>query len=293
MIALVEAPATTANLGPGFDVLGAALELEAAFLVKEGPSSFQWPQGVDDPGGPNLFLEAFSRAFAARAATAPEVSVAVTRLLPLRSGLGSSAAAICAGLRAADAFLERPLDAIESLRIAVSLEGHPDNVAACLLGGVTIASGSEEPLVRRLPAPALRAVALYPGGSTSTVHAREIMAPEVARRDAVHNIGRTALLVYALIEGDYGLLRAATEDRLHEQARIGACPWCQAAREAAYAAGALAMPVSGSGPTMLALVQPPLAPAVLRALQPFAAGRPGAFVLDLAFTDRAARVQVL
>ncbi len=293
MIALVAAPATTANLGPGFDVLGAALDLEAAFALREGPSSFVWPEGMADPGEPNLFLEAFAQAFQSRGARVPDVSVEVARLLPLRSGLGSSAAAICAGLRAADAFLDRPLDEREALRIAVRLEGHPDNVAACLYGGVTIASAAEETLVRRLPAPNLRAIALYPGGSTSTPRARARMPASVPRQDAVHNIGRAALLVYALLQEDYGLLRAATEDRLHEEQRIGGCDWCTAARMAAYEAGALAMPVSGSGPTMLALAQPHAASAVRQALEPFTAARPGAFVLDLGFTDRSARLEAL
>jgi homoserine kinase len=88
-------------------------------------------------------------------------------------------------------------------------------------------------------------------------------------------------------------LRAATEDRLHEEQRIGGCDWCTAARMAAYEAGALAMPVSGSGPTMLALAQPHAASAVRQALEPFTAARPGAFVLDLGFTDRSARLEAL
>lgn len=293
MIAEVFAPATTANLGPGFDVLGAALDLEASFRVTDGPGGFAWPAGPPEPPGRNLFLEAFAAAFGARGTAAPEISVQVTGMLPLRAGLGSSASAICAGLCAADLFLDRPLAPREALRIAAALEGHPDNVAACLLGGVTIASGVADPVVRRLPAPPLRAIALYPGGATSTARARAALPPLVARENAVHNIGRTALMVYALTLGDYALLREASEDRLHEEQRLGSCAWCQAARDAAYAAGALAMPVSGSGPTMLALAEPSAAPAVLRALEPFAAELPGARLWHLAFSDRAARARRL
>ncbi len=292
MITEVFAPATTANLGPGFDVFGAALDLEAGFRVREGADGFVWPEDLPQPPGRNLFLAGFFAAFAARGAPAPEVSVEVTQMLPLRSGLGSSASAICAGLIAAGLFLERPLDLRESLRIAAGIEGHPDNVAACLLGGVTIASGVADPIVRRLPAPPLRALALHPGGATSTPHARAALPALVAREDAVHNVGRASLLVYALIEGDYGLLREATADRLHEEQRLGSCDWCRAARDAAFAAGALAMPVSGSGPTMLALARPEDAPAVLRALRPFAAELPGARIWDLAFSDRAARASI-
>ncbi len=293
MMAEVFAPATTANLGPGFDVFGAALDLEAGFLVREGAGGYVWPEGLTQPPGRNLFLAAFSAAFAARGAAAPEVCVEVSQMLPLRSGLGSSASAICAGLTAAGLFLERPLAVTEALRIAAGIEGHPDNVAACLMGGVTIASGVQDPIVRRLPAPPLRAIALYPGGATSTPSARAALPRLVAREDAVHNVGRASLLVYALIEGDYALLREATADRLHEEQRLDSCDWCGAARDAAFAAGALAMPVSGSGPTMLALARPADAPAVLRALAPFAAGRPDARIWDLAFSDRAARSRLL
>lgn len=293
MILEVQAPATTANLGPGFDVLGAALDLEAAFVVERGPAAFRWPDGISDPGAPNLFLDAFAEACSALGRPVPEISVQVTSLLPLRSGLGSSSAAICAGLRAAEALLNRPLAAEELLRIAARLEGHPDNIAACLLGGMTIASGVTDPIVRRLPAPPLRAIALYPGGATATARARAAMPAAVSRADAVHNIGRTALLVYALLEGDYALLRRATEDRLHEGQRIGSCAWCQDARVAAYEAGALAMPVSGSGPTMVAFAEPAAAPAVLAALRPFIADRPHGFVWDLGFTNAGARARVL
>jgi homoserine kinase len=287
------APATTANLGPGFDVLGAALDLEASFLVEAGPGGFAWPEGVEPPIGPNLFLDAFKAAFAARGQQAPEVSVQATRLLPLRAGLGSSASAICAGLRAADLFLSSPLAPREALRIATALEGHPDNVAACLFGGVTIASGMADPLLRRLPAPPLRAVALYPGGSTSTPWSRAALPPLVPRGSAVHNIGRTALLVYAMLEGDYALLRDATEDRLHEAERIGDCAWCAAARAAAYDAGAYAMPVSGSGPTMLAITSPERADTVYSALLPFARQLPGGMIWNLGFTEQAARARAL
>ena len=289
----VVAPATTANLGPGFDVLGAALDLEARFLVAEGSGGFVWPQGTEPPSGPNLFLDAFAAAFALRGQELPQISVQVTQMLPLRAGLGSSASAICAGLRAADVLLASPLGPDESLRIATGLEGHPDNVAACLFGGLTIASGSDDPVLRRLPAPPLRAIALYPGGATSTPRARAALAPLVPRTSAVHNIGRTALLVYAMIEGDYELLRAATEDRLHEAQRIGDCDWCEAARSAAYGAGAYAMPVSGSGPTMIALTSPGHAAAVYAALQPFARQLPGGMIWDLGFTEQGARAGVL
>lgn len=292
MIADVFAPATTANLGPGFDVLGAALDLEAVFRVGDGPPGFRWPGG-GELHGPNLFLTAFEAAFALRGLPVPQVGVEVRRALPLRSGLGSSASAICAGLRAADLFLAEPLGDGASLAIAAGIEGHPDNVAACLLGGVTIASGVAQPLVRRLPAPPLRAIALHPGGATSTPRSRAALPAAVERSAAVHNLGRTALLVYALMAQDFDLLREATADQLHESERLASCPWCSAARAAALGAGALAMPVSGSGPTMLAIVEPERADAVLQALRPLAAAMPGAELWPLAFGDRGARSEPL
>ena len=287
MIARASAPATTANLGPGFDVLGAALGQRTVFLLQEGRGAFVWPKGVEPPAR-NLFLDGFAAAFALRGAPAPSIDVEVAEMVPLQSGLGSSAAAICAGLRAADLFLDRPLETAEALACATSLEGHPDNAAACLLGGVTIAAGADPALVRRLAAPPLEAVVLHPGGATSTPSSRAALPAMVPRADAVHNIGRAALLVYAFTQGDYALLRHATRDHLHEDARLAACPWCGAAREAAFAAGALAMPVSGSGPTMLAITLPADAERVARALRDLAGGLAGARVWRLPFSDEGA-----
>ena len=293
MIAQILAPATTANLGPGFDVLGAAFDMDAVFEVSDGDGGFLWPDDMGALPGRNLFMEAFAAAFARRGAEVPAVSVRVKRALPLRSGLGSSASAIVAGLRATELFLEPHLSPAETLAIATALEGHPDNVAACLYGGVTIASGLEAPIVRRLPAPPLRAIALYPGGGTSTPGSRAALSARVPRADAVHNVGRAALLVYALMSGEYGLLREATRDQLHEEQRLEKCDWCPGARAAAFRAGAVAMPVSGSGPTLVALVRPQDADGVLRALEPYAAELDGARLWNLAFSDLGTRLQPL
>ncbi len=285
----ITAPATTANLGAGFDVFGAALSCENRFFVEVGGEGFALADGSRLPlEGPNLFLAALQSAAAALGAPAPPVGVVAEAAVPLRSGLGSSATAICAGLLAAQAILERSLAPADALRIASALDGHPDNVAACLLGGVTISAG--DGLVRRLPAPQLAAVIYYPGTEQGTEAARRDLAPQIDRADAVFNISRASLFVYALTQGDHALLRAACEDRLHESVRLRGLPFALQARAAALAAGAYAMPLSGSGPSLLALAPQARAEAVAAALREVAAGDKAARIIPLEFAEQGAQV---
>ncbi len=288
----VRAPATTANLGAGFDVFGAALALENLFTIETGREGFRLKGVPVQPDlGRNLFHAALDRTAAELGGQAPKVAVTVDVAVPLRSGLGSSASAICAGVAAAQVLLSKHLAPAAALRIAAELDGHPDNVAACLFGGVTIAT--DDGLVRRLPAPDLRAIVFYPGTELGTEAARRSLGREVLRADAVFNLGRASLLVYAFALQDYDLLSAACEDRLHEPQRLPALPYAQEAREAALSAGALAMPISGSGPSLLALARPAQADAVALALQAVAARHAPARVLDLAFADRGTEAQAL
>ncbi|MDA8346173.1 MAG: homoserine kinase [Thermaerobacter sp.] len=288
----VTAPATTANLGAGFDVFGAALALDNRFTVETGRGGFSLSGGGDISGlGQNLFLAGLEAAAARLGHRAPSVAVMAEAAVPLRSGLGSSASAICAGILAAQALIGRDLPDDEVLRIASVLDGHPDNVAACLHGGVTIAT--EDGLVRRMPAPDLQAIIFYPGTEQGTEAARRNLAPQIDRKDAVFNIGRASLLVYALTTGEYSLLSSSCEDRLHEPLRLAALPFAKEAREAALSAGALAMPISGSGPSLIALARPEDEPAVSAALEGVARRYPPARVLSLSFAERGARVEPL
>jgi homoserine kinase len=285
----ISTPATTANFGAGFDVFGAALSCENRFFVEVGGEGFALADGSRLPvEGRNLFLAALESAAAALGASTPGVGVLADAAVPLRSGLGSSATAICAGLLAAQAILGKDLPPGDLLRLASLLDGHPDNVAACLLGGVTISAGGG--LVRRLPAPGMAAIVFYPGTEQGTEAARRGLTAQVERQDAVFNIARASLFVYALTQGDHDLLRVACEDRLHETVRLRALPYAEQARTAALDAGAYAMPLSGSGPSMIALTSHERAQAVTTALREVAADHPPARVIPLSFSDRGARV---
>lgn len=252
----ITVPATTANLGPGFDVLGAALTLRNRFALEVGGSGIRIlgdasPE-LRDPQD-NLFMKAFQAAHRIKGHFPPPVSLEMEVKIPLKSGLGSSASAIIGGIGAANALLPSPLSQQEVLDLASSLDGHPDNVAAAYLGGVTIASQDSGLTVRRLDPPQLRAIIFHPGTTISTESSRASVPQRVSREDAVFNLGRVALLVFALAKGDDHLLGQAMEDRLHQSERLQALPGAEALFARAKEAGALACALSGSGPSLLFL----------------------------------------
>lgn len=246
----VRVPASSANLGPGFDVLGMALSLpfELATAEVEG--------------------------FRAAEATHP-AAVAFARLggsgplwwrspIPPGRGLGFSGAARVAGLLVAA--LQTGIADLDTtlLTLATELEGHPDNVAASYLGGVVAAAGGSYVRVPVALEPAV--VVWVPPFETGTDHSRRQLPATVPFADAAFNVGRAALLVAALAAGDVAALRTATEDRLHQDVRLAAAPASRAALEAATAAGAWAAWLSGSGPTVAALCAPEDAARVATAL---------------------------
>ena len=187
--------------------------------------------------------------------------------IPLGVGLGSSAAARVAALRLAG------VHGADLLARACEAEGHPDNVAAAIKGGVVAYVDGR---VHRLPAPDLEVAVFVAAEPSPTEEARAILAPSVSRADAVHNAGRLALLVHALHTRDGGLLRPAMDDRLHQPARTSLYPWLPAALESAYAAGALGAALAGAGPSVFAFCPPGHGQPVARALAAAAgvAGRP-------------------
>lgn len=288
----VAAPATTANIGAGFDVFGAALGLENTFEVETGREGFVLGGALADGPelGRNLFLEAYRAVFARCGGDPEPVHVLAGGQVPLRSGLGGSASAVCAGILAAGAVRGDPLAMDDALSLATELDGHPDNVAACLLGGVTLAVGGGRPVTRRLAPPRLRAVVFYPGSETGTEAARKLLPQTCELSAAVHNLGRVSLFVYAMMAGEHDLLRFACDDLLHEPMRVAGLPFAAQARDAALGAGALAMPLSGSGPSLLAIVRPEDAETVRRALEGVAVGLPRATVYDLPFAEEGARI---
>jgi homoserine kinase len=239
---VVRVPASSANLGPGYDVLAAAIDISLELEVSE---SGEFGVESDLPGVPldrsNLCVRAFERLH-----PADGVSFQIRSEIPLAAGLGSSAAAIVAGLCAADHMYE--LDA-PLFELAVELEGHPDNVAAALYGGFVICAGPEP--LRLEPPAGLEAVLAIPPFEVPTAAAREALPAEVPLSDAVFNVGRASLLVVGLARGDLSLISRGLADALHQPRRRPLYSRSMALIETAESLGALGATISGAGPTVL------------------------------------------
>ena len=238
---VVRVPASSANLGPGFDVLAAALDIRLELEVSEcGEFSVE----CDVPGVPldrgNLCVRAFERLH-----PADGVSFSIRSQIPLSAGLGSSAAAIVAGLCAADHMYE--LDA-PLFDLAAEMEGHPDNVAAALLGGFVVCAG--EP-VRFDPPAGLEGVLAIPDFEVPTTAARAALPPEVPLGDAVYNVGRASLLMLGLAHDDFSLIGRGLHDVVHQPRRRSLYPRSMELVERAATLGAVGATISGAGPTVL------------------------------------------
>ncbi|SFQ96731.1 homoserine kinase [Desulfoscipio geothermicus] len=256
----VQVPATTANLGPGFDCLGMALELynivefskisRGLVIEVEGDGAEELPRNEK-----NLVYRAARRVFE-RACRVPEgLRIKLVNNIPVGRGLGSSASAIVGGIIAANVMCGANLSMREMLNLACSMEGHPDNIAPALLGGLIIYTSVEGEITWTkidLP-PALKAVVAIPDFIMNTRDTREALPQLVTMRDAVYNIGRAALLVAALQKGDLSILGTAMDDRLHQPYRQGAIPGFKKVISAARLAGARGVALSGAGPTIVAL----------------------------------------
>jgi len=261
----VRVPATSANLGPGFDCLGLALSLYDDVVVR----------AMDEPGlsvdvagmgaasvarnSRNLVVRAMRATFQQLGGAPRGLEVVCANRIPHSRGLGSSAAAIVAGVVAARAMVVGGNDRMDDdavLHLATSLEGHPDNVAACLRGGLTAAwtSDGTTGAVSLDVDDSLTPTVYVPGSSSSTKAARRLLPESVPHGDAAANAGRVALLVHALARRP-DLLLLATEDRLHQDYRAPAMPRTAALVAELRAAGVPAV-VSGAGPTVLALTSP-------------------------------------
>lgn len=238
----VRVPASSANLGPGYDVLAAALSLSLELEVEEtGSLSVE----CDTPGVPldrdNLCVRAFERL-----RPADGIAFRIRSEIPASAGLGSSAAAIVAGLAAADHLYE--LDA-PLLEHAIALEGHPDNVAAALLGGFVICA-DDWPVRLEPPAP-LEGVIVTPPDPVPTAAARAALPAEVPLGDAVHNVAHASLLVLGLARGDLGAIARGLSDRLHQDRRAHLYPRSLELVRRADELGAIGATISGAGPTAL------------------------------------------
>ena len=217
---VVQVPATTANMGPGFDCIAMALDMWNLVHIEVGALGFEvLGEGSDllPANRSNLVYRSFCVPFAESGEPVPAVRVVCENRIPVGRGLGSSAAAILGGLVAGSKLCQRPLTQNRILELAAQMEGHSDNVAAALLGGCQIVVRAEKGLVNSdVPIPdGLRAIIFVPDNSTPTSESRAVLTQNVELSDAVYNVGRVALLVRAFATGDLAHLSTATEDRLH------------------------------------------------------------------------------
>ena len=255
----VRVPATSANLGPGFDALGLALTHHDTLSARVTPGGYVVQVGGEGAGElpgdeQHLVVRAMLATFDALGARPPGLHVECVNRIPQARGMGSSSAAIVGGVQLARALVrDCPLDDAGALRIAAELEGHPDNVAPCLLGGFTIAwtAPSGARAVRLDVAAGVEPTVFVPPERGLTAAARAALPVTVPHGDAAANAGRAALLVHALT-ADPALLLPATEDRLHQPYRAAGMPATSALVEVLRRAGVAAV-VSGAGPTVLAL----------------------------------------
>jgi homoserine kinase len=242
---LVRVPASSANLGPGFDVMAAALALHLELEVVE-TGTFAVVSELDVPRDrSNLLVRAFERLH-----PAGDFEFRIDSRIPLTGGLGSSAAAILAGVMAADHIFE--LDA-DIRAIATEIEGHPDNVAAALQGGMVICDG---PAIHRIEPPmGLEAVLVVPGAAVRTSEARAALPVAVPMADAVANVAAASTLTLGLATGDWDLIAAGLRDRLHQPYRAHLYPRSADLVARAHELGALGATISGAGPTVLVWCQ--------------------------------------
>jgi len=262
----VRVPASTANLGAGFDCLGLALDIHlkvrATVLPGKGGGSQARTRGT--PGserlgrnpGQNLILRAMQHVERREGWSLPAVRLAAHNAIPLAAGLGSSAAAIVAGVGLAFALSGREISTGAVLRHATAMEGHADNVAAALLGGLVVtatrADGSVAAVRRPWPRQ-IRILVVTPELTLETKAAREMLPQGVSRSAAVHNLQRSALLLGALWEGNFELLWDALQDELHQECRSAKIPGLAEILRMPRMEGLLGIALSGSGPSVVAL----------------------------------------
>jgi homoserine kinase len=247
---LVRVPASSANLGPGYDAMAAAMAMHLELEVEEaGEFSFD-PGGLEVPTGrDNLIVRAFESL-----RPADGIAFRLRSEIPLTRGLGSSSAAIVAGLFSADHLYELALSKEEMLARATELEGHPDNVAAAIYGGFVVCGEGPDgvPTAARFDPPEeLEGIVVIPPDEVSTERAREAIPAEVPLADAVANVSAAAMLVLGLRSADLDLLARGLEDRIHQPRRRVLYPRSMEIVDAARELGALGATISGAGPTVL------------------------------------------
>ena len=255
----IRVPATSANLGPGFDCLGLALNIwnEVSFEPADKLTYHVTGEGAEklNKGSRNLLTKAFALVHEVCGKEMKGVKICAHNEIIMSSGLGSSAAAIVSGLFGANEMLGRQLSENELLKLANEMEGHPDNVAPALCGGlVASVMTGEEIISRRYEIPEFTIVIVKPNADWPTRVARAVLPKSVSRADAVYNIGRATLVVEALRNGDLELLQKVMDDRIHQPYRLKHIAGGMSAYKTAKRFGAAAL--SGAGPSIIAFVAP-------------------------------------
>ena len=256
----IRIPATTANLGPGYDTFGMALgyynyiefaAADALSLELKGQGARYIAQNDK-----NLLIRSAKAVYDLTGSGPLKLKLVAQNNIPISRGMGSSAAAIVGGIFAANESLGRPLDQAAMLELATEIEGHPDNVAPALLGGFTVVAQGECQYVQRITvAPRLKAVLAIPRFPLSTKKARAILPKQVPLADAVYNLSHAALLAVALAKGDLAQFGVMLNDKLHQPYRFSLIKGAPEVVAAACDAGALGCVLSGAGPTMIAFVK--------------------------------------
>ena len=256
----VRTPATTANLGAGFDCLGMALQLYNELSIEVAESGMRVEvagEGAEviPRGHANMAVRAMEHVYERIGRPLPPLSVRQENAIPLTRGLGSSSAVIVAGLAAANALAGCPFSTDSLVDMAAELDGHPDNAAACLLGGLVVSAldGGRVRHARAAVPDDLRVVLYIPAFEMSTREARRHLPRTYSRQDATFNLSRAALTVAALASGRYELLRTGMQDRMHQPYRARIYPEMPALIAAALDAGACGAARSGAGPPIIAL----------------------------------------
>lgn len=273
----VSVPATTANLGPGFDCLGAALSLRNQFTfspLSPGQSGIViTATGLEaervSTTADNLVYQTFCQVYERLGQEPPAIQLDIQLHVPLTRGLGSSATAIVGGLVGANQLAGAPFTTDDLLQMAIDLEGHPDNVVPALIGGCRLAAtGLQTPWeICEVPwHSTIVPIVAIPDFELSTQAARQVLPPNYSRADAIFNAAHLGLLLRGLETGRVEWLRAALQDRIHQPYRESLIPGYAAVREAALEAGAYGVVISGAGPTLLTLASATAAESIRSAL---------------------------
>jgi homoserine kinase len=258
--ARVRVPASTANLGPGFDTLGMALDLYAEIEMKVSEKTTVRLSGPHLEGVPtdksNLVYKVAQLVFEQAGVSIPELEISMSSEIPLARGLGSSAAAIVGGMYAANTLIGSPLTDDDLFQLAARLENHPDNIGASLFGGIVVATwdGIRAEYIRLEPHERLEVLVAIPHFHLETSKARHVLPEQIAFKDAVYNVSHVALLTAALCSGRLDMIRHAMRDRLHQTYRANLIPGMAKILAEAEHYGALGAALSGAGPSIMALV---------------------------------------